>query len=189
MNKETILIGVVALLAGLIIGYMFWQKSSQPAPTVVQAPAGSPAMVNNQQRINQILATVAQDPKNRQAWVMLGNEYFDADRPVESVEAYQKALDLNPNDPNVLTDQGVMFRRLRLFDRALENFGKANQLDPRHINSLFNLGIVYRYDVNKPDLAEVAWNKFLAINPSGPGADRVRQELAMLKSQPPISKP
>jgi cytochrome c-type biogenesis protein CcmH/NrfG len=189
MNKETILVAVVALLAGLIVGYMFWQKSSQSGPEVVKAPPGSPAMINNQQRINQILAAVTQDPQNRQAWVMLGNEYFDADRPVESIEAYQKALDLNPNDPNVLTDQGVMYRRIRQFERALDNFNKATQIDPRHINSLFNIGVVYRYDLNKPDLAEAAWSKFLTINPSGPGADRVRQELSMMKNQPPFTKP
>ena len=189
MKKETILVTVVILLVGLIVGYMFWQKSSQPAPAVVQAPAGSPPMVNNQQRISEYQAMVAQDPKNRQAWVMLGNEYFDIDRPVESIEAYQKALELNADDPNVLTDQGVMYRRIRQFDRALANFNRANQLDPGHVNSLFNMGIVYRYDVNRPDLAEASWTKFLAINPGGPGADRVRQELAKLKSQPPLNKP
>jgi cytochrome c-type biogenesis protein CcmH/NrfG len=183
MKKETILIGVVMLVAGLIIGSIIWQKGSAPAP-VAPAPApaaGSMPMANSQQKINELRAVVASDPKNRQAWVALGNEYFDIDRPIESVEAYQKALDLNGDDPNVLTDQGVMFRRLGSFERAAANFTKASQIEPRHANSLFNLGIVYRYDLQDYPKAAEAWSKFLAVNPGGPGADRARQELEFLK--------
>ncbi len=190
MKKDTILIIVVVLVAGLIIGWMVWQKSSSPVPGA--APGALPAPQSEtglQQKIDKIKAIVASDPKNRQAWVTLGNEYFDADRPMEAVDAYQKALDLNSEDPNVLTDQGVMFRRLGWFDRAIDNFSKASQLDPRHATSLFNLGIVYRYDLQDFAKAEVAWNKFLQVNPSGPGSDRARQELEFIKSQPAMNKP
>jgi len=187
MKKETLLVGIVALVAGLIIGWMVWQKSSSSPPTVAPAPVpGSMPMVDSQQRIDRIKAIVASEPNNRQAWVALGNEYFDADRPMESIDAYQRALDLNANDPNVLTDQGVMFRRLGWFDRAIDNFSKASQIDPRHANSLFNLGIVYRYDVKDFAKATDTWNKFLVMNPTGPGADRARQELEFLQSHPPV---
>jgi cytochrome c-type biogenesis protein CcmH/NrfG len=190
MKKETILIAVVALLAGVIIGWMFWQKSSIPQPAVAPAPTGGPPpMANAQQRIDRIKALVAANPQDRQAWVALGNEYYDSDRPMESIEAYQKAIELDPNDPNVLTDQGVMFRRLGSYDRALANFSRANQIDPRHTFSLFNLGIVYRYDLKDFAKAADAWNRFLAINPNGPGSDRVRQELAALQGAPPGNKP
>ncbi|MCM2264630.1 MAG: tetratricopeptide repeat protein [Desulfuromonadales bacterium] len=192
MKNDTILVGIVALVAGLIIGWMAGQKSSGPVPAptaAVQAPiAGQAPMVNSQQKVNELKAIVAKDPKNRQAWVALGNEYFDADQPMESVEAYQKALELNDKDPNVLTDQGVMFRRLGWFDRAIANFSKASQADPSHATSLYNLGITYRYDLNDFAKAEDAWTKFLTVSPNGPGSDRVRQELEFLKTHPPVPK-
>lgn len=191
MKNDTILVGIVAVVAGLIIGWMAGQKSSSPAPVASgPAPAVAPApAVNVQQKINELKAIVAKEPQNRQAWVALGNEYFDADRPMESIEAYQKALDMNANDANVLTDQGVMFRRLGWFDRAVDNFSKANQVDPNHATSLYNLGITYRYDLNNFAKAQDAWNKFLMVNPSGPGSDRARQELEFLKTHPPVAKP
>ena len=193
MKQDSILIGIVALVAGLIIGWMAGQKSSGPAPAaMVQGPApvvGPAPTVNLQQKINELKAIVASDPKNRQAWVAIGNEYFDADQPMESVEAYQKALELNDKDANVLTDQGVMFRRLGWFDRAITNFSKANQADPTHATSLYNLGITYRYDLQDFAKAQEAWMKFLAVNPNGPGSDRVRQELEFFKTHPPIPKP
>ena len=190
MKQETILIVVVTLIAGLIIGWMVANKASGPVPAPVAPPqAGAPAGgVNLQQRINELKAVVASDPKNRNAWVALGNDYFDSDRPMESVDAYQKALDLNPNDANVLTDQGVMFRRLGWYDRAIDNFTKASQVDPQHSVSLFNLGITYRYDLQDFPKAKTAWEKFLAVNPNGNGSDRVRQELEFLQKHPELPK-
>ena len=192
MKKDTLLVAVVVLLAGLIIGWMVGQKSAGPAPSALTGapPAQSPMpAVNVQQKIGELKAIVAKDPNNRQAWVALGNLHFDADQPMDAIEAYQKALDLNPNDANVLTDQGVMFRRLGQFDRAIDNFTRAYQADPVHGTSLFNLGIVYRYDLQNFAKAQEAWSKFLAINPSGPGSDRVRQELEFLNKQSTVSKP
>jgi len=192
MKKDTLLVAIVALLAGLIIGWMAGQKSAGPAPVAVTSapPVQSPMpTVNVHQKIGELKAIVAKDPNNRQAWVALGNEYFDADQPMDAVEAYQKALDLNAKDANVLTDQGVMFRRLGWFDRAVDNFTRANQADPSHTVSLFNLGITYRYDLQDFAKAQEAWTKFLAINPNGPGSDRARQELEFFKLHPPIPKP
>jgi cytochrome c-type biogenesis protein CcmH/NrfG len=192
MKKDTILVAVVALLAGLIIGWMAWQKIAGPAPSAVTGapPAQSPMpAVNVQQKIGELKAIVAKDPNNRQAWVALGNAHFDADQPMDAIEAYQRALDLNAKDANVLTDQGVMFRRMGWFDRAADNFTRAIQADPSHATSLYNLGIVYRYDLQDFAKAQEAWTKFLAINPNGPGSDRVRQELEFFKTHPPIPKP
>ena len=129
---------------------------------------------------------LATDPKNRNAWVELGNTYFDAQMPAKSVEAYAKALELNPNDPNVLTDQGVMFRQLGWFDKAIENFTKANTIDPRHIQSLYNIGIVYRHDLQDYVKATEVWKKYLEINPTGETADRIREEIRQMESQPLI---
>ena len=192
MKKDTLLVAIVALLAGLIIGWMAGQKSAGPAPVAVTGapPVQTPMpTINVQQKVGELKAIVAKDPNNRQAWVALGNEYFDADQPMDAVEAYQKALDLNAKDANVLTDQGVMFRRLGWFDRAVDNFTRANQVDPSHTVSLFNLGITYRYDLQDFAKAQEAWTKFLAVNPNGPGSERARQELEFFKLHPPTPKP
>jgi tetratricopeptide (TPR) repeat protein len=82
-----------------------------------------------------------------------------------------------------------MFRRLGWFDRAVDNFTRANQVDPSHTVSLFNLGITYRYDLQDFAKAQEAWTKFLAVNPNGPGSERARQELEFFKLHPPNPKP
>jgi len=191
MSKETILVGIVTLVAGLVIGLLIGQKSSTgPAgkPSASGAPVQQMPAVNMQQKLNELKSIVANDPKNRQAWVALGNEFFDSNQFMNAIEAYDKALELNGNDANVLTDQGVMFRRLGWFDRAIGNFEKAFEVDPTHVTSLFNLGIVYRHDLQDFAKAKEAWTRFLEINPTGPGSDRIRQELEFLQTHPELPK-
>jgi cytochrome c-type biogenesis protein CcmH/NrfG len=189
MKKETLLIAVVALVAGCIIGFIAGQKSSGPsAPVVSSSPAGPPPTVNLQQKLNELKNIVAADPTNFQAWVALGNEYFDSNQFMDAIEAYDKALEIQPNSPDVLTDQGVMFKRLGWFDRAIGNFNKANEIDPTHATSVYNLGVVYRYDLQDCPKAQQAWTRFLEISPSGPGSDRVRQDLEFLRTHPQVQK-
>lgn len=189
MKKETILVAVVALIAGFVIGLLAGQKTST---TTARVPAGAPVAqaptVNMQQKIGELKNIVAADPQNFQAWVSLGNEYFDSNQFMDAIEAYDKALEIKPDSPNVLTDQGVMFKRLGWFDRAIENFAKANEIDPSHATSVYNLGIVYRYDLQDFAKAQEAWKKFLELNPTGPGSDRVRQDLEFLRNHPPVQK-
>jgi cytochrome c-type biogenesis protein CcmH/NrfG len=189
MKKEALLIAVVTLVAGLVIGLVVGKKTSnQAVPATTSAPPGQAPIVNLQQKIAELKNIVAADPGNFQAWTALGNEYFDSNQFMEAIEAYDKALEIQPNSPDVLTDQGVMFKRLGWFDRAIANFTKASEIDPNHATSVFNLGIVYRYDLQDFAKAQQAWTRFLEINPNGPGSDRVRQDLELLRTNPPVQK-
>lgn len=184
MKKETVLLAVIALIVGLLVGLIVSKGGSRKAAVSGGSPQGQVPAAVDQQQTALLEGLVARDPKNRNAWVQLGNSYFDSDQAVKAVEAYGKALELDPNDPAVLTDQGVMFRRLGWYDRAVDNFRKAQEIDPSHLQSLFNLGVVYRYDLQDPAKAREAWTRYLQINPSGPGSDQIRAEMEKLNSAP-----
>lgn len=190
MKKETIIYLVVALIFGLLIGVIYANYKRDAAP---QPAAGAPRtavppapVVNYQQQITTLEGIVAREPENRNAWVQLGNNFFGADQPMKAIEAYDKALALNPDDPNVITDQGTMYRRLGWYDRAIDNFSRAAALDPNHPQSRYNLGIVYRYDLQDIEKAIAAWEDFLAINPVGQGVEQVRAELELMRNHPPM---
>lgn len=193
MKKESIVYIVLALVAGALLGVIVFNakknvSSNNAVSTQAEAPAPGPG-ANFQQQISMLKGIVAKDPGNRNAWVQLGNDYFDSNQPMNAVEAYDKALKLNGNDPNVLTDQGVMYRRLGWFDKAVGNFEMASKIDPNHRQSLYNLGLVYRDDLHDVPKAIAAWERFLAINPDGPGAAQVRAELDALKNSPTMPTP
>ena len=73
---------------------------------------------------------------------------------------------LVPNDPNVLTDLGVMYRRNKQPEKAIEAFDKAISADPSHEKSRFNKGIVLMHDLNDIDGAARAWEGLVEINPN-----------------------
>lgn len=190
MKKETILLVVISLIVGGLIAVIIVNMQSRSSSNAVTAgaPPAAPA-VNYQQQLTMLEGIVAKEPANRNAWVQLGHNYFDSDQPMKAIEAYDKALALDGNDANLLTDQGVMYRRLGWFDKAIKNFEAANKLNPNHQQSLYNLGIVYRYDLQDFPKAIEVWEKFIAINPSGSGSAQVRSELEVLKNHPTTQQP
>ena len=181
MKKENILIAIMALVAGLIGGFLIFSisgKKEEPTLTGgVTAGSGSP--VDYQQRIAE-LEKVANDPKNLQAWTMLANEYYDTDQAQKAINAYNKALEITPGNPNLLTDQGVMFKRTGQFDKALANFEKAQKIDPKHLQSLYNMGIVYSEDLKQPDKALKVWNHYLELDSTSPAAQQVKRLMAQI---------
>ena len=203
-HRYTVLGVVVGLAVGLLLGYQWGQAGRVTSPGVATAPAPLPAMppgvqggapmpmpqqapnaMDAQARISAAQQIVARDPKNVRAWIQLGNDYFDTRQSQKAIEAYGRALELQPNDPDVLTDQGVMYRDIGNFDQAVANFKKANAIDPKHVHSLFNLGVVYAHDLKNAAEAEKAWNKLIAAAPGTPAAAQAQQALQQLKSNPP----
>ena len=186
MKQENLVFIIVALLVGLLGGFLIFSisnKNKSAAAPAVPMGSGSPADYNL--RIVEAEKIVAQDPKNYQVWVQLGNDYFDTDQAQKSVNAYAKALEIDPNNQNtsnVLTDQGVMYRKMGLFDKAVTNFEKASQLDPRHAQSLFNLGVVYANDLKQNDKAIASWQKYLAIDGMSPQGQQVKAMVEELKA-------
>ncbi|PLX86417.1 MAG: hypothetical protein C0618_09295 [Desulfuromonas sp.] len=182
MKKETVLALVVVLVVGVLIGVIVSNMRQETSTAVTTGnPAAAPP-VDFQQKIVMLERIVSQEPDNLNAWVQLGHNYFDSDQPAKAVTAYDKALALGGDDPNLLTDQGVMYRRLGQFDKAIANFEAANRLNPRHHQSLYNLGIVFLYDKKDPARGLEVWKKYLMIAPPGPGTAQVQAEVQALEA-------
>jgi len=190
LKKENLLFVLIALIVGLLGGYLIFsiagKKEAVPVGGGVPMGAGSPT--DYQKRITEAEKIVAGDPKNLQAWIQLGNDYFDTGQPQKAISAYGKALELKPNDPNVLTDQGVMFKQTGAFDKAVANFERAQQIDPNHLQSLYNLGVVYADDLKQPDKAIKAWSRYLQLDSTSPTAQQIKGMLEQLKANPKGSK-
>lgn len=180
-NKELWLIAGVAFIAGLLVGLVIGDAKKNQTVQVAGSAATAPQVMPNTGQLDLLNSVVEKDPNNFNAWVQLAHHYFDASQPMEAVKAYGKALELHPNDADLLTDQGVMFRRLGWHDKAVENFSRAADLDSRHLHSLYNLGIVYRYDLNDAPKAIEAWTRYLLRDPQGESAESVRKEIDQMR--------
>lgn len=185
---------VIAALACLVTGYLLGigtavliQGTPAPLPPSAGAPAPSVAPPSSalgslSAETRELQNIVAKDPNNVAAWTRLGNVYFDSDKFMEAIEAYSKSLELQPNDPDVLTDRGIMFRKIGDFPSALADFRKAAQIAPTHLNSVLNQGIVLRYDLNDIPGAIQAWKAYLSRNPPADMAEKIRGEIEALQT-------
>jgi cytochrome c-type biogenesis protein CcmH/NrfG len=207
VNRNVVIALAAGLVAGLVVGYSIGQSMGQPSGPVVAAPTvrpvpdggmpggmggGMPAQVPgaaaapSATQLDERIATheklVKQDPKDVHGWVQLGNDYFDTHQPQKSIDAYAKALALRPDDADVLTDQGIMYRELGQFDRAAKNFERASEVNPKHLQSLFNLGVVYAYDLKQADKAVAAWTKVIQIDPMSTQAVQARTALQQIQA-------
>jgi cytochrome c-type biogenesis protein CcmH/NrfG len=207
MKKETvILMVVIAFLVGFITGatvailrgtkgvekaaivqkpQMALPGAAAPALPAPALPAPAPPVRDSVEVASQIQTLkeiVKKDPKNLPAWVELGNLYFDSDRPREAIEAYRQYLAIKPDNPDVRTDMGIMYRKLGQFDRALEEFRKAAQSDPKHINSRYNIGLVLLHDKQNITAAIKAWEEYLKVDPNSERAQRIRAQIEKMKA-------
>ena len=72
------------------------------------------------------------------------------------------------------------------FDKAIANFKKSSKLDPKHTQSLFNLGVVYSQDLKQNEEAIKAWNRIIALDAASPQAAQARAAIAEVQARPQI---
>ena len=192
-QDKAILVGS-GFIAGLVVGVIIMNFAGSSGSSGGSGGSGAPAPITGQQQqgpdriklsrdIAQLEDIVKKDPNNYQALVQIGNDYFDLGEAQKSVDAYGKALAIKDGDPNVLTDQGIMYRQLKEFQKAAAVFRKAAAASPTHPQSRKNLGVVLMHDLNDPKGAIAAWEDYLRVAPNDPDAESIRRSLEELRGQ------
>jgi adenylate cyclase len=117
-------------LAHAYVGWTYmaefwWSWSDDPAQSAAKA-------------LEWAQKAVAADPQEYNAHWVLGDAYQARGEPQRALAAYETALSLNPNDPELLQDYGASL--LPLAGRAGDGIAfveKAMRLNPRHPERYF----------------------------------------------------
>ncbi len=187
MKKEYALLFIaVAFVVGIVVGVIttvvYEERTPMGVPPATKTSARAPSISpETEKQISHLRSILKDDPKNLKALTELGNIYFDADQFDPAIQAYSKALEIDPNNPDILTDMGIMFRRKGDPDRAIAEFKKAAAIDPKHVNSRYNLGVVLLHDKGDVKGAIQAWEDFLKVEPTGPRADNIRNQIEKMR--------
>lgn len=175
------LIIVVAFVAAYIPSLMNADFSSFLSSIFKGTPTGAEnAQVQTQ--INNLKAAIKKNPKDIPSLVQLGDIYYDAGDYKNAITYYEKSLKLDPKNYDVLTNLGSSYFKLNNLDKTLQVFQKVNQERPDQAMAWFNLGVVYKAKGDTPNM-RFAWERYLALEPTGEQADMVRQELSGASSQ------
>ena len=186
ISPDSVLDRVAALLCPEEESGASDDPSDTPMDTVTEEYGPDTTMsMELRQRIDEAQQIATAEPVNFNAWVELGNALYDADMPKQSIEAYDRALALKPNDSNVLNDQGAMYRQTGDSRHALANFEKALASDPTNLESLYNMGYIYAMDLNRIDRALEIWQRYLTLDNSSETAEQVRLFIKKYEKTPP----
>jgi cytochrome c-type biogenesis protein CcmH/NrfG len=137
-----------------------------------------PAPIEGKIRLSESI--LEKNPNDILVLIDLGNSYFDAGRYQEAVEAYLRALNIDPKNADVRNDLGIMYRELGQYDKAIDALRQAALDDPFNPRSRYNLGIVLACDMKDDRGAIDAFEEFLALGPCG---DRKDKRIKMVKSE------
>ncbi|MDZ8091576.1 MAG: tetratricopeptide repeat protein [Nostoc sp. DedQUE05] len=98
------------------------------------------------------------------AWLLLSVAYRKSNQLEQALRAIDKAIQQQPNNPNLYNEKNVILDSLKRYTEAEIAVNKAIDINPR---AAFynNRGILY-YEQKKWDLALDDFNKAIAINPT-----------------------
>ena len=173
-KKSPLVTYFIIFVFGFLSGVAFTvYKGGTPGSTPTASTNGETQTQNNDtgQAIINLEAEVTANPDNFNNWVHLGHLYYDSNQPEKAIGAYTKSLELHSGDANLYTDLGVMYRRTQQPEKAMEMFNKAIKMDPSHLPSRFNKGIVLMYDLKDSAGAIATWEELLKIDPEAQTAN------------------
>jgi tetratricopeptide (TPR) repeat protein len=124
--------------------------------------------------IEQFQKVTELDPKDADAWLILGRLHKVAQNSVESEKAYKKALEIEPDNEDALNGLALVYADLGNTKEAADLLKKAAEKRPT-VRSLQTLAAAYE-QMREFGLAAEALKRALEMEP--PNADELRNELA-----------
>ena len=99
-----------------------------------------------------------------QIYLHIGASYFDVSIFEKAKEAYEKAYEINPNNPSVVSNLGLTYNNLGLPEKALQFYFEALKINPNHSFAYHNIGL-YFYESGRHFEALEYLDKAIEINP------------------------
>jgi len=97
----------------------------------------------------------------------LADQLLGRGRPIAAANEYQRALQVSPHSPIILSKLGRVMIAMNRADEALQHFKKALDIDPDNANTYVHLGRAYHAKKNFND-TRVALEEAIQINPFNP---------------------
>ena len=190
MKKESLLILFAGIVFGAVVGFILTREhyekkladmAAKPAPRShtqgAQAPPPDAFDTNQHDSMISQFIEEASQPGNLDAKVMLGNIYYDRGNFKAAMAWYEKAVALDDQNPSVLVDLGVCYRNLGEYEKALNNFDQALELEADKKQALYNRVVVLAFDLKKADEARIALSRLKDAYPDDPGVQKLTEEI------------
>ena len=187
MKKDQVAFLVGGLAFGFLFGFasyhVFWTMPGKGAAAATAmaapAPAGPAAMSQSPPavpppagggapmvaEINELKKRLQADPKDLAAATRLAHLHHDVGMWPQAIEFYARAIEIAPDDPDLLTDKGVCHQEIGEYEEALRLFARANKAAPDHWQSLHNEAVVLGFRLGRYDEAAKVLDRLAKLRP------------------------
>ena len=98
------------------------------------------------------------------SWADTGDDLYRIGRYNEAIEAFDKAIEINPKDSDAWNGKGSVLFKLNKFDEAIKAYDKAIEINPQNLMAWNNKGNTLNR-LNKYDEAIKAFDNAIKIDP------------------------
>ncbi|WP_454831254.1 tetratricopeptide repeat protein [Pseudoxanthomonas wuyuanensis] len=170
-NSRGLALGIVGAL--VVATLALYRLVGTPAALEMAETGTAQMPANLTEAIAQLEAELAKHPNEPEGWRLLGRSYASQERYAEARDAFAKAVELLPEDPNLLAEaaQSRLFAdpERKLDAEAVSLLQRALALDPQHQRARWFLGVSQRQN-GQPAEAAKTWESLLAQVDAGTGA-------------------
>jgi tetratricopeptide (TPR) repeat protein len=190
MNKDNILFGIIGVLLGFIIGFMFAnsanQRAAAPPSTALtqqnsQLPPDHPPIQNgaNQQAAMaeaQSAAKLAKDsPDNFEAQVKAAEAFYQLQRYDEAAQYLKRANQLQPQAYEPIVNLGNVYFDAERYEEAEKWYSEALKMKPDDVNVRTDLGLTFMF--RTPPDNDRAIKEFRSSLENSPNHEQTLQNL------------
>jgi cytochrome c-type biogenesis protein CcmH len=175
--------GIAICLIAVAIYFAWTRPETSTAPQTAKEIGMSP---EHAAMINSLSTRLEQNPDDGKGWAMLARSYAVLGQYKEALPAYEKAVNLIPNDPVLLVDYAEILAAANgknLQGKPSEIIKSALLIDPNNVKGLNLIGIA-SYQAGEYAHAVNYWEKLLKLlPPDSPNAKRINTSIAAARKQ------
>ena len=147
----------------LIINLIVKKLTKEPSQKQINTILDLYNNKNFEKAENYVLKITQEFPKFYFGWKALGVILKQNGKVKDAIIANNKAIEINPTDPETYYNQGNTFYKIRKLDESKTSFEKAIELNSNYPEAYNNLGTILR-ELGKLDESEKTLRKAIELN-------------------------
>lgn len=177
---------VVFLLAvGLMVIFVssVFYRLQNPSRTVVrqEAPAGGKSMkalakMGNMGQIRDLMQALQKNPEDLPTLMSLASVFMEMGAWDRAALFLQDALNVEPTNKDALNFYGICLYQKKDYAKSAEVFSQLLELDPDNPMAHYNLGVMQKYFLDKPDEGMENFRRAKALAPQDPRLTKLVNE-------------
>jgi tetratricopeptide (TPR) repeat protein len=159
---------------------LFLSQDEEAKKVMATIATENSAMGFTQSRSERQPKALATQADSDLAYIRMGLAHRQQGRYQEAIDAYKKAVTIDPKNARPCADMGFAYVQLERYPEAIAAYRQAITIEPNSAEAYCGIGFAYDRQQRYPE-AIAAYEEYLRLQPIGATADLARQAIRRLR--------